>query len=97
MITQLELAEETGKSLRTIKREMNDLKEKGYIRRLNGKRNGKWEILIDIPEKQKRGGQKFQKAKNYKKERKRKLLSKNRLKKEEKGGIIKQLKNSCIQ
>lgn len=51
MITQLELAEETGKSLRTIKREMNDLKEKGYIRRLNGKRNGKWEILIDIPEK----------------------------------------------
>lgn len=51
MITQLVLAEETGKSLRTIKREMNDLKEKGYIRRLNGKRNGKWEILIDIPEK----------------------------------------------
>ena len=48
MITQTDLAEETGKSLRTIKREMNTLKENGYIRRLNGKRNGKWEVLIDI-------------------------------------------------
>ncbi len=51
MITQDKLAEETGKSLRTIKREMTALKEKGYIRRLNGKRNGKWEVLIDISEK----------------------------------------------
>lgn len=48
MITQTELAEETGKSVRTIKREMTELKEKGYIRRLNGKRNGKWEILVDL-------------------------------------------------
>lgn len=36
------------KSLRTIKREMAEMKEKGYICRLNGKRNGKWEVLIDI-------------------------------------------------
>lgn len=47
-ITQNELAEKMGKSVRTIKREMNELKEKGYIQRLNGKRNGKWEVLIDI-------------------------------------------------
>jgi len=40
MITQVKLAEETGKSVRTIKREMTELKEKGYLRRLNGKRNG---------------------------------------------------------
>lgn len=46
MITQIELAEETGKSVRTIKREMTALKEKGYIRRLNGKRHGKWEVLV---------------------------------------------------
>lgn len=47
-ITQVELAEKTGKSIRTIKREMTQLKEKGYIRRLNGKRNGKWEVMIKI-------------------------------------------------
>ena len=47
-ITQNELAEQTGKSLRTVKREMDKLKEKGYIKRVNGKRNGRWEVLIDI-------------------------------------------------
>ena len=47
-ITQKELAEELKKSLRTIKRDMAALKEKGYIRRLNGKRNGKWEVLVDV-------------------------------------------------
>lgn len=51
MITQNELAGYTGKSIRTIKRKMNELKEKGYIRRMNGKRDGKWEILVDISEK----------------------------------------------
>lgn len=51
MITQVELSEQIGKSLRTIKREMGELREKGYIRRLNGKRDGKWEVLIDISEK----------------------------------------------
>lgn len=48
MITQVELAQQTGKSVRTIKREMTELKEKGYIRRLNGKRDGKWEVLIEV-------------------------------------------------
>ena len=47
-ITQKELAEELKKSLRTIKRDMAALKEKGYIRRLNGKRNGRWEVLVDV-------------------------------------------------
>ena len=45
-ITQIELAEQIGKSVRTIKRNMLVLQEKGYIRRVNGKRNGKWEILV---------------------------------------------------
>lgn len=47
-MTQTELAEKTGKSVRTIKREMLAMKEKGYIRRVNGKRNGKWEVLVEI-------------------------------------------------
>ena len=48
VMTQNELAEQTGKSLRTVKREMDKLKEKGYIKRVNGKRNGQWDVLIDI-------------------------------------------------
>lgn len=47
-ITQLELAIETGRSVRTIKREMAELKEKGYIERINGKRHGEWQVLVDI-------------------------------------------------
>lgn len=47
-ITQFDLAEKMNKSVRTIKREMASLKEKGYIRRANGNRDGYWEILIDI-------------------------------------------------
>lgn len=50
-ITQVSLAEKTGKSLRTIKRIMASLKEKNYIRRSNGKRNGSWEILIEFDKK----------------------------------------------
>ena len=48
VITQMQLAEELGKSVRTIKREMSELKEKGYIRRINGKRNGQWEVLVKM-------------------------------------------------
>ena len=48
MITQKELVKETGKSISTVKRIMSSLQEKGYIRRLNGKRYGKWEVLIDL-------------------------------------------------
>lgn len=47
-ITQIELAEKIGKSVRTLKREMEKLKEKGYIRRVNGKRNGRWEVLVEV-------------------------------------------------
>lgn len=47
-ITQNELSDKMGKSVRTIKREMDVLKKKEYIRRVNGKRNGKWEILIKL-------------------------------------------------
>lgn len=48
-ITQKQLAEKIGKSERTIKSKTIELQEKGYIRRLNGKRNGSWELLVQIP------------------------------------------------
>ena len=43
---QKELAAETGKFLSTIKRIMESLQKKDYIRRVDGKRYGKWEVLI---------------------------------------------------
>lgn len=43
---QQELADASGKSLRTIKRIMKSLQDKNYIRRENGKRYGKWEVLV---------------------------------------------------
>lgn len=50
-MTQMELAEKLGKSVRTIKREMAALKKKGCIRRVNGNRDGKWDVLVkDLPE-----------------------------------------------
>ena len=45
-VKQTELAEKTGKSVRSIKRIIDSLKEKQYIRRVDGKRYGKWEILV---------------------------------------------------
>ena len=42
---QQELVEATGKSIATIKRIMKSLQDKNYIRRENGKRYGKWEVL----------------------------------------------------
>jgi DNA-binding MarR family transcriptional regulator len=45
-ITQKEMIARTGKSLSTVKRIMTSLQEKEYIRRVNGKRYGKWEVLI---------------------------------------------------
>lgn len=45
-IRQQELADETGKSIRSIKRIMKSLQDKKYIRRESGKRYGKWEILV---------------------------------------------------
>lgn len=41
-ITLKEIATRIGKSERTVKNKVASLKEKGYIRRLNGKRNGKF-------------------------------------------------------
>lgn len=46
--TQKRIAELSGKSERTIKRRTVQLQEKGYICRENGKRNGKWTVLIGI-------------------------------------------------
>ena len=45
-VKQTELAEQTGKSVRSIKRIIDSLKEKQYIRRVDGKRYGKWEVLV---------------------------------------------------
>ena len=33
----------------SVKRIMDSLKEKGFIARRNGKRDGWWEVLIEIP------------------------------------------------
>ena len=38
----------TGKSERTIKRRTVEMQEKGFIARENGKRNGKWKVLVEL-------------------------------------------------
>ena len=45
-INQIEISKQTGKSVRSVKRIMGTLQEKQFIRRVNGKRYGTWEILI---------------------------------------------------
>ena len=45
-IKQKELVAETGKSLSTVKRIMESLQKKDYIRRVDGKRYRKWNVLI---------------------------------------------------
>ena len=45
-IKQQEFVEATGKSIATVKRLMKSLQDKNYIRRENGKRYGKWEVLL---------------------------------------------------
>lgn len=47
-VTQKELLIKTGKSLSTVKRIVALLQEKGYVQRVNGKRYGKWEVLVKI-------------------------------------------------
>jgi len=47
-VTQKELADQLGKSKRTIKTRTVELQEKGYICRTNGKRNGILEVLVEI-------------------------------------------------
>ena len=49
---QTEIAAKIGKSDRTVKRIMDSLKEKGVINRRNGKRDGWWDVLVEIPEAQ---------------------------------------------
>ena len=46
--TQKQIAEETRKSERTIKRRTVEMQEKGLICRENGKRNGKWKVLVEL-------------------------------------------------
>ena len=46
-VTQKEMAAEIGKSERTVKTITVNLQEKGILRRVNGKRNGLWEIIED--------------------------------------------------
>ena len=43
-ITQKEIANKIGKSERTVRNKISSLKEKGILERVNGKRNGKWEV-----------------------------------------------------
>lgn len=47
-ITQKELAGIIGKSERTVKTRTVEMQEKGLICRENGKRNGKWKVLVDL-------------------------------------------------
>lgn len=50
-IKQTELADATGKSIATIKRLIKSMQEKKYIRREDGKRYGKWKVLVSISRK----------------------------------------------
>ena len=43
----IKLVSATGKSIATVKRIITSLQDKNYIRRENGKRYGKWEVLAD--------------------------------------------------
>ena len=49
-MNQKSLAERTGKSLSTVKRMMDSLQQKNYIRRTNGKRYGTGEVLVEVSE-----------------------------------------------
>lgn len=46
-ITQEELAEKIGKSVRTIKNRTVEMQNKGLIKRNNGKRDGTWQVLLE--------------------------------------------------
>ena len=46
-IKQRELVSATGKSIATVKRLITSLQDKNYIRRENGTRYSKWEVLAD--------------------------------------------------
>ncbi len=46
--TQKQIVEFISKSERTIKRRTVEMQDKGLICRENGKRNGKWKVLVEI-------------------------------------------------
>ncbi len=50
--TQEQLAEQIHRSPRTVKTITSRLTEKGCLARRNGKRDGWWEVLVDVPEAQ---------------------------------------------
>ena len=45
-ITQKDIAKQIGKSERTVRNRITELKEKGILKRVNGKKNGKLEVNI---------------------------------------------------
>ena len=47
-ITQEALADAIGKSERTVKTRTVELQKKGMLRRKNGKRNGQWEVPVEV-------------------------------------------------
>ena len=47
-ITQKELAAAIGKSERTVKTRTVELQNNGFLHRKSGKRNGQWEVLVEI-------------------------------------------------
>lgn len=47
--TQRMIAKQIHRSERTIKSMTVRLSEKGYLVRRNGKRNGWWEVLVELP------------------------------------------------
>lgn len=47
-ITQEEIANKINKSLRTVKKYMGEMQEKGLIERINSKKNGEWIVKIRI-------------------------------------------------
>ena len=47
-VNQKRIAELTGKSERTTMRRTIEMQEKGLICRENGKRNGRWKVLVEL-------------------------------------------------
>ena len=45
-VTQEEIASEINKSLRTVKKYMAEMQEKGLIKRVNSRKNGKWIVKL---------------------------------------------------
>ena len=43
-MTRSELSARTGKTVRTIQRVLNSLREKGLIKRIGADKNGYWEV-----------------------------------------------------